>query len=112
MGYYIHTCDKMKYKARYKPSELLCLDTYRWVDADVAIAQIDAAVDAKVPRFAPDVDITKEQALGGVDLGKADVGVTQATWDDKEELERKKEALVEFYRLVGVERGYTYKVLV
>jgi len=24
MGFYIHNCDKMKYKAEYKPSELLC----------------------------------------------------------------------------------------
>lgn len=24
MGYYIHTCEKMKYKANYKPSDLLC----------------------------------------------------------------------------------------
>ncbi len=24
MGYYIHTCQKMKYKANYKPSDLLC----------------------------------------------------------------------------------------
>lgn len=24
MGYYIHTCPKMRYKADYTPSELLC----------------------------------------------------------------------------------------
>ena len=24
MGYYIHTCHKMRYKAGYRPSELLC----------------------------------------------------------------------------------------
>jgi arginyl-tRNA--protein-N-Asp/Glu arginylyltransferase len=33
LGYYIESCTKMKYKAEYRPSELLCPTTYRWVDA-------------------------------------------------------------------------------
>ena len=28
MGYYIHSCPKMRYKGDYKPSELLCPVTY------------------------------------------------------------------------------------
>ncbi|KAA0178439.1 hypothetical protein FNF27_00288 [Cafeteria roenbergensis] len=31
MGYYVHSCQKMRYKADYKPSELLCPVTGRWV---------------------------------------------------------------------------------
>jgi Arginine-tRNA-protein transferase, C terminus len=30
MGYYIHTCPKMKYKAAYAPSELLCDVSFTW----------------------------------------------------------------------------------
>eukprot|EP00605_Chrysophyceae_sp_TOSAG23-4_P002767 GSChrysophyteH1.ASY1.ANO1.3051.1 assembled CDS len=30
MGYYIHDCHKMKYKAEYSPSELLCPVTFSW----------------------------------------------------------------------------------
>ncbi|CAG8544542.1 464_t:CDS:2 [Diversispora eburnea] len=30
MGFYIHTCPKMKYKAQYKPSDLLDPETYEW----------------------------------------------------------------------------------
>lgn len=30
MGYYIHSCEKMRYKGEYKPSELLCCKTYQW----------------------------------------------------------------------------------
>ena len=38
LGYYIESCQKMKYKADYRPSQLLCPTHYRWVDAtDVAI---------------------------------------------------------------------------
>ena len=32
MGFYIHTCEKMKYKAEFSPSELLCPITYTWYD--------------------------------------------------------------------------------
>jgi arginine-tRNA-protein transferase len=31
LGYYIHSCPKMRYKAGYAPAELLCLFTYQWV---------------------------------------------------------------------------------
>lgn len=30
MGFYIHSCVKMRYKGEYKPSELLCCKTYQW----------------------------------------------------------------------------------
>ncbi|XVE69400.1 hypothetical protein DITRI_Ditri09bG0149400 [Diplodiscus trichospermus] len=31
LGYYIHSCSKMRYKAAYYPSELLCPLRYQWV---------------------------------------------------------------------------------
>lgn len=31
MGFYINSCPKMKYKADYKPSELLCPVKLQWV---------------------------------------------------------------------------------
>ncbi|XP_014285261.1 arginyl-tRNA--protein transferase 1 isoform X1 [Halyomorpha halys] len=30
MGYYIHSCPKMRYKSRYNPSKLLCPEVYTW----------------------------------------------------------------------------------
>lgn len=41
MGYYIHNCIKMKYKAQYQPSELLCLKQYTWHQYD----QVKYALD-------------------------------------------------------------------
>jgi hypothetical protein len=43
MGYYIHTCPKMRYKAEYQPSELLCPQRRVWVDITPAVL---AALDA------------------------------------------------------------------
>jgi len=36
LGFYIHSCPKMKYKAEYGPSELLCPVGGSWVDFEVA----------------------------------------------------------------------------
>lgn len=33
LGYYIESCRKMRYKAEYRPSQILCPIKFRWVDA-------------------------------------------------------------------------------
>jgi arginine-tRNA-protein transferase len=40
LGYYIESCPKMRYKADYHPSELLCPTTHQWVNAEEAKATI------------------------------------------------------------------------
>ncbi|KAK4489264.1 hypothetical protein RD792_005061 [Penstemon davidsonii] len=41
LGYYIHSCNKMRYKAAYRPSELLCPLRYQWVPYDMAKPLLD-----------------------------------------------------------------------
>ncbi|KAJ3322193.1 Arginyl-tRNA--protein transferase 1 [Boothiomyces sp. JEL0866] len=41
LGYYIHTCPKMRYKAQYRPSQLLCPLGFNWVKADIAIPLLE-----------------------------------------------------------------------
>ncbi|KAJ4978140.1 hypothetical protein NE237_008920 [Protea cynaroides] len=41
LGYYIHSCSKMRYKAAYHPSELLCPLRYQWVPYDIARPSLD-----------------------------------------------------------------------
>jgi arginyl-tRNA--protein-N-Asp/Glu arginylyltransferase len=49
MGYYIDSCPKMRYKAEYAPSELLCPQTRAaWVRADVGAARLRAAPRAPI----------------------------------------------------------------
>lgn len=43
MGYYIHTCPKMAYKAGFKPSDILCEETRHWVPASTATVILSAA---------------------------------------------------------------------
>jgi hypothetical protein len=40
MGFYIHTCQKMRYKGEYEPSQLLCPVTHTWVDLDADCRRI------------------------------------------------------------------------
>eukprot|EP00878_Enallax_costatus_P031932 GHUV01035004.1.p1 GENE.GHUV01035004.1~~GHUV01035004.1.p1 ORF type:complete len:694 (+),score=284.91 GHUV01035004.1:467-2548(+) len=39
LGYYIHNCPKMAYKAEYSPSELLCPEKQVWVKVDRTVLQ-------------------------------------------------------------------------
>ncbi|XP_065630460.1 arginyl-tRNA--protein transferase 1 isoform X3 [Quercus suber] len=41
LGYYIHSCSKMRYKAAYHPSELLCPLRYQWISFDIARPLLD-----------------------------------------------------------------------
>ncbi|TKY88406.1 hypothetical protein EX895_002758 [Sporisorium graminicola] len=42
MGFYIHTCQKMKYKAEYRPSQVLDCDTNTWHDLINVAPNMDA----------------------------------------------------------------------
>ena len=54
MGYYIHSCGKMRYKADFSPSELRCPVTGVWVDANTGAVPMLGEVDGRgVERFAP-----------------------------------------------------------
>lgn len=41
LGFYIHSCQKMKYKAEYRPSEVLCPSRRVWVDFKLAEPRLE-----------------------------------------------------------------------
>ncbi|XP_044791083.1 arginyl-tRNA--protein transferase 1 isoform X12 [Bubalus bubalis] len=41
MGFYIHSCPKMKYKGQYRPSDLLCPETYVWVPIEQCLPLLE-----------------------------------------------------------------------
>ncbi|XP_063589964.1 arginyl-tRNA--protein transferase 1-like isoform X1 [Penaeus indicus] len=63
MGFYIHSCPKMRYKGNYSPSFLLCPETYIWVPIEKAVPKLDIA---KYCRFNDDPSAVDEN--GDVDL--------------------------------------------
>ncbi|CAK9828360.1 Arginyl-tRNA--protein transferase 1 [Anthophora retusa] len=65
MGFYIHTCPKMRYKARMKPSKLLCPETYAWFDIEPCLLKLDKE---KYSRLNDDIDAIDEDGI--VDVRK------------------------------------------
>ncbi|KAM4636497.1 arginyl-tRNA--protein transferase 1 isoform 3-T3 [Discoglossus pictus] len=62
MGFYIHTCSKMRYKGQYKPSHLLCPESYTWASIEKCFPLLERS---KYSRFSSnpkegDKDVLRE----------------------------------------------------
>ncbi|XP_011069149.1 PREDICTED: arginyl-tRNA--protein transferase 1 isoform X3 [Acromyrmex echinatior] len=64
MGYYIHTCQKMRYKARMQPSKLLCPETYVWCDIEPCLAKLD---NEKYSRLNDEINAIDENGVVNVE---------------------------------------------
>jgi hypothetical protein len=71
MGYYIHTCVKMRYKGSYKPQHILDPETYEWIPLDGEFARL---LDQK-----PYVSMAREERLKRIETAGAG---TEATSKD------------------------------
>ncbi|XP_029031539.1 arginyl-tRNA--protein transferase 1 isoform X5 [Betta splendens] len=60
LGFYIHSCPKMRYKGQYRPSDLLCPETYMWVPIERCIPQLE---DSRYARLNQDPDAGDCRAL-------------------------------------------------
>uniref|UniRef100_A0A8B9MBX5 Arginyl-tRNA--protein transferase 1 n=1 Tax=Accipiter nisus TaxID=211598 RepID=A0A8B9MBX5_9AVES len=56
MGFYIHSCPKMRYKGQYRPSDLLCPETYVWTPIEQCLPLLE---HSKYCRFNQDVKAGK-----------------------------------------------------
>ncbi|CAG9111731.1 unnamed protein product [Plutella xylostella] len=72
MGYYIHSCRKMRYKGNFTPSYLLCPETYKWFPIKDCIPKLEAA---KYCRLNPDLDDIDENFPKESDIGYIPVWV-------------------------------------
>ncbi|CAK6951818.1 arginyl-tRNA--protein transferase 1 isoform X1 [Scomber scombrus] len=66
LGFYIHSCPKMRYKGQYRPSDLLCPETYIWVPIERCIPQLD---NTRYARLCQDPDAGDARVL--TDVGRA-----------------------------------------
>ncbi|XP_067676603.1 arginyl-tRNA--protein transferase 1-like isoform X1 [Haliotis asinina] len=64
MGYYIHSCPKMRYKGQYFPSYLACPEVYTWVPIDKCRPKLDAS------RYARLEEDGVEDDNGNIDLDR------------------------------------------
>ncbi|XP_068807654.1 arginyl-tRNA--protein transferase 1 isoform X5 [Struthio camelus] len=68
MGFYIHSCPKMRYKGQYRPSDLLCPETYVWMPIEQCLPLLERS---KYCRFNQDVKAVDEGRIK--DLGRVRV---------------------------------------
>ncbi|XP_074763989.1 arginyl-tRNA--protein transferase 1 isoform X17 [Athene noctua] len=68
MGFYIHSCPKMRYKGQYRPSDLLCPETYVWTPIERCLPLLE---HSKYCRFNQDMKAVDEGRIK--DLGRVRV---------------------------------------
>lgn len=59
MGYYIHSCPKMRYKGKYSPSDLLCPETYKWCSIDQCLPKLEKK---KYTTFFEDCSVVQQRS--------------------------------------------------
>ena len=108
LGFYIHTCVKMRYKGRYSPSFLLCPQTYSWQPIEASKVLLEKS---SYSRLDPDPSNTDRESVAASSL--SDVGVLcsrqavnyrifqQLLEQDDQEEERDREEVLEYAGLVG-----------
>uniref|UniRef100_A0A0B7ANR0 Arginyl-tRNA--protein transferase 1 n=2 Tax=Arion vulgaris TaxID=1028688 RepID=A0A0B7ANR0_9EUPU len=67
MGFYIHSCQKMRYKGQYQPSYLVCPDTYEWVPIEKCRPKLDVSKYSRLSETGSDsqknIDVNKVLVL-------------------------------------------------
>ncbi|TNN06136.1 Arginyl-tRNA--protein transferase 1 isoform 3 [Schistosoma japonicum] len=72
MGYYIHTCRKMSYKAHYGPAYLACPETFNWVPINDCIEALNNLKASKYTRFSPPSTIDVDAIPETIDIDTLD----------------------------------------
>ncbi|BBN18062.1 arginyl-tRNA---protein transferase [Marchantia polymorpha subsp. ruderalis] len=72
LGFYIHSCPKMRYKAAYYPSELLCPERYRWVSYEVARPLLDKQSYVCLSDFGTSTSASEGSSIPGKTRGDAE----------------------------------------
>uniref|UniRef100_A0A914ZQS7 Arginyl-tRNA--protein transferase 1 n=1 Tax=Parascaris univalens TaxID=6257 RepID=A0A914ZQS7_PARUN len=65
MGYYIDSCPKMRYKGRFRPSDLLCDYSFTWVPLDECVRRLRSTGE-KAIAFAPEQPPPEHVDVGSV----------------------------------------------
>ncbi|XP_070608668.1 arginyl-tRNA--protein transferase 1 isoform X4 [Erythrolamprus reginae] len=64
MGFYIYSCPKMRYKGQYRPSDLLCPETYTWIPLEQCVPFLERS---KYSRLNQDLKIADEGRIKELD---------------------------------------------
>ncbi|XP_056351480.1 arginyl-tRNA--protein transferase 1 isoform X2 [Oenanthe melanoleuca] len=66
MGFYIHSCPKMRYKGQYRPSDLLCPETFMWRPIEQCLPLLEHSKYSRLTQDGKAVDEGRLKELGRV----------------------------------------------
>lgn len=107
MGFYIHSCPKMRYKGKFLPSELLCPEVKTWHPIASAVQLLDKS---KYSRLEPDLRVMDRegQRISDQNISVLIAGLGRGTFfryrilkADSEDLPDKESDVREYASLVG-----------
>ncbi|KAK6105278.1 Arginine-tRNA-protein transferase C terminus family protein [Brugia pahangi] len=65
MGFYIHSCQKMRYKQCFRPSDLLCDRSFTWVPLEKCLEMMERYGE-RIEAFAPDAPVAEKCPIESV----------------------------------------------
>ncbi|XP_035895609.1 arginyl-tRNA--protein transferase 1 isoform X2 [Anopheles stephensi] len=104
MGFYIHSCPKMRYKSNLQPSYLLCPETYTWHPLDkTVLAKLDAHKYSRLndDAEAQDANHTTEQDVKETLVLTGRSYTTYAEYLTMVDADEDVPSMAEYARLVG-----------
>ncbi|XP_060781372.1 arginyl-tRNA--protein transferase 1 isoform X2 [Neoarius graeffei] len=101
MGFYIHSCPKMRYKGQYQPSDLLCPETYTWLPIEKCVPRLDTSVYARFSEDPQAGDACALKDLGRVLVLHKRTVMPYATYSRKRKGFSDEEEVKQYASLVG-----------
>ncbi|KAG8914626.1 Arginyl-tRNA--protein transferase 1 [Tulasnella sp. 408] len=108
MGFYIHTCQKMRYKAQYAPSFLLDPEAYTWCPTEKALPLLDKHLYvpfSKPTRATKPTSRDRAAQDGGSDATGEPIDEDDDDMSDNEEANASSEPKLSDEALAGVQVG-------
>ncbi|KAI5611552.1 arginyl-tRNA--protein transferase 1 [Silurus asotus] len=101
LGFYIHSCPKMRYKGQYHPSDLLCPETYTWVSLEKCVPHLDISAYARLNEDTRAGDACALKDLGRVLVLHKKMVMPYATYSRKKKVLSEEKEVEQYAGLVG-----------
>ncbi|XP_048361279.1 arginyl-tRNA--protein transferase 1 isoform X6 [Sphaerodactylus townsendi] len=103
MGFYIHSCPKMRYKGQYRPSDLLCPETYVWVPIEQCLPSLEHSKYCRFNLDAKAVDEGNVKELGRVRILHKRTVMPYSVYKRRRKGPSDEESVQQYATLVGQE---------
>merc|ERR1712059_95214 len=102
LGFYIHSCIKMRYKGRFSPSYLACPETYRWLPLSHCTSLLDKSPYSRLDTEKAEEETALDISEAGVLFGRR--AITYSLYQQllaADQLEGDEREVEEYVGLVG-----------